>query len=60
MKAMALGLIRGKINEEASYLSATWVHPRILDRKDVGTLLTHIERWHAQVKEASRAIQATG
>lgn len=56
MKAMAMDLIKGKIDQENQCLIATWVQSRPLDVNQVAFLRDRIEKWNANVNMASRTI----
>ena len=56
MKAMAMDLIKGKIDQENQCLIATWVQSRRLDVSQVSFLRDRIEKWNANVNTATRTI----
>lgn len=45
MKALAQGLVRGRIDEVQSTVSLTWVQPRVLDTTQLDTMLAKIGGW---------------
>ena len=53
MKALALGLIRGTMDQVEGTVTVTWVAPRVLDRVQVGDMAGRIEAWCARVKQVA-------
>ncbi|KAI8930000.1 hypothetical protein BC831DRAFT_440903 [Entophlyctis helioformis] len=51
MKALSIGLIRGKIDEVDSVVNVTWVQPRVLDKSQIKTINERIESWTLNVNE---------
>merc|ERR1712032_92181 len=49
MKALAQGLVKGKIDEVAGSVSLTWVQPRVLDATQLGSMLDKIGGWVSSV-----------
>lgn len=49
MKALALGLVRGHINEAEKIVVFTWVQPRILSKAQIGTIRERIAGWTGKV-----------
>ena len=45
MRAMSLGLIKGKINEVARTARITFVKPRVLDNVQIGVLKSRVDSW---------------
>merc|ERR1712037_954834 len=45
MKALAQGLVKGKIDEVAGSVSLTWVQPRVLDATQLESMLQKIGGW---------------
>lgn len=56
MKTMALGLIKGYIDQVEQCLVATWVQARVLNKDQVGILKDRITQWQANVKLVSSTI----
>lgn len=56
MKTMALGLIKGYIDQVEQCLIATWVQARVLNKDQVGILKDRITQWQANVKLVSSTI----
>ncbi|KAJ3086260.1 26S proteasome regulatory subunit [Quaeritorhiza haematococci] len=51
MKALSLGLIRGKIDEIEGVVQVSWVQPRVLDKNQIGTIRDRLAGWSSKVKE---------
>ena len=49
MKALAQGLVKGKIDGVAGSVSLTWVQPRVLDATQLGSMLDKIGGWVSSV-----------
>lgn len=45
LKALALGLIKGEIDQVAQQIHVRWVQPRVLDRQQIGILGEKVSRW---------------
>jgi len=45
MRAMSLGIIKGKIDEIAQTVIITWVQPRVLDKPQIEMLSGQLESW---------------
>jgi 26S proteasome regulatory subunit N9 len=50
MKAMALGLVRGSINQIRSDVTITWVAPKVLGAQRISTMLGKFEEWETGIK----------
>ena len=50
MKAMALGLVKGEINEVEKVIKVTWLQPRVLDRSRVQMLQDRIGLWKHSIQ----------
>lgn len=53
IKALSLGLIRGRIDEVTQAIQVDWVQPRVLDRAQMQSLKTSIGVWKARVSEVA-------
>ena len=51
MRALSLGLIRGKIDEVDTVVNVKWVQPRVLDKNQIKTIQTRLDEWSAKVNE---------
>jgi len=45
MKALAQGLVRGRIDQVSGSVSLTWVQPRVLDSSQLTSMLGKISGW---------------
>lgn len=52
MRGMALGLVKGSIDEVSQEVSVSWVQPRILDNPQMQMLLEQLDTWTEKVKTA--------
>ena len=57
MLALALGLIRGSIDQVDEKLNMHWVKPRVLDLRQVGTLKKRLDQWTNDVKQMSTLVE---
>jgi len=60
MKALAKGLIRGKLDQVNETLSVTWVQPRVLNKEQVAKLQDKIETWCEAIKSMETLIEQNG
>ncbi|RKO92566.1 hypothetical protein BDK51DRAFT_11630, partial [Blyttiomyces helicus] len=51
MKALSLGLIKGKIDEVDAVIMISWVQPRVLDKVQIETIQGRLSEWASKVKE---------
>ncbi|GAB0092455.1 26S proteasome non-ATPase regulatory subunit 13 [Sergentomyia squamirostris] len=59
MKALAQGLVRGRIDEVAGVVNMTWVQPRVLDRRQqVAAMATTLETWMLSITEMEKLIES--
>jgi 26S proteasome regulatory subunit N9 len=54
MKAMALGLIRGSMDQVAQTVHVSWVRPRILDLGQVRRMHEQVGAWQKRVQDLNR------
>ncbi|EDQ89152.1 uncharacterized protein MONBRDRAFT_32580 [Monosiga brevicollis MX1] len=57
MRAMALGLVRGAIDQVEGLAKLNWVQPRVLDLQQVGALADRFATWCEAVNEASQQME---
>lgn len=50
MKALALKLIKGSLDQPSSTCTISWVQPRVLDRQQIGNLKTRLVEWSDKVE----------
>ncbi|KAI8586775.1 26S proteasome regulatory subunit [Geranomyces variabilis] len=58
MKALSLGLIKGKIDEVDQVVAVTWVQPRVLDKSQIGTIRDRLTEWSGKVKSRVVALES--
>ena len=51
MKAMALGLVRGEIDEVDKVFTINWLQPRVLDPGRINLINTRLQKWRNTVKD---------
>lgn len=56
MKAMSLGLVRGKMDEPSGVFIVEWVQPRVLNPTQLNGLASRISEWQEQVTAATRLV----
>ena len=60
LKALALGLIRGTIDQVSREVHVIWVQPRVLDRNQVGSMREKLGAWLGKVNETIDYLRAKG
>lgn len=51
MKALALSLVKGSIDQVLEVASVDWVQPRVLDMQQIGELANRLDGWQKKVGE---------
>eukprot|EP00997_Jenningsia_sp_PLL12_P000594 NODE_1089_length_1286_cov_163.619240_g893_i0.p1 GENE.NODE_1089_length_1286_cov_163.619240_g893_i0~~NODE_1089_length_1286_cov_163.619240_g893_i0.p1 ORF type:complete len:104 (+),score=10.87 NODE_1089_length_1286_cov_163.619240_g893_i0:904-1215(+) len=59
LKAMSLRIIDGVIDQIAGCISITWVHARILNRKDIASLSSKVCNWEDELDEMLKSVGMT-
>jgi 26S proteasome regulatory subunit N9 len=57
MKALALGLIEGRIDQVEGEVSVGWVQPRVLDLEGIAELKKGLDGWSMRVAAVSKALE---
>lgn len=57
MRALALGLIKGRIDEPQQLFNVSWVQPRVLGAEHLQTMSERLDKWGASVKDALNLIE---
>lgn len=57
MKAMALKLVKGSIDQIRGEVIVGWVAPKVLESERVGTMLQKFEEWEDGIKGVEHLIQ---
>lgn len=56
LRALALGLIRGSIDEVDQLIEITWIQSRVLGRSEIGALVGQIKDWSGKVQNTIRCV----
>jgi 26S proteasome regulatory subunit N9 len=48
IRAMSLGLLKGRIDEVDALVHVSYVKPRVLDRAQIGALKERVDAWRAK------------
>ncbi|KAJ2363964.1 26S proteasome regulatory subunit, partial [Coemansia sp. RSA 2607] len=59
MKALSLGLIRGRIDQVDQQVTVQWVQPRYLGKDQIRGLADRLGQWEARVKETAQKMTQT-
>ncbi|KAJ1719445.1 26S proteasome regulatory subunit [Coemansia erecta] len=59
MKALSLGLIRGRIDQVDQQVTVQWVQPRYLGKDQIRGLVDRLGQWEARVKETAQKMTQT-
>lgn len=51
IKAMALGLIKGLIDQLTEDVTVTWIAPKVLESERIGVMLRKFEEWDEGVEK---------
>jgi len=57
MKAIAKGLLKGRIDEVDRKVRMTWVQPRVLDRKQIGTMVSRLDGWKTEITKLETMVE---
>jgi 26S proteasome regulatory subunit N9 len=60
MKALSLGLLRGKIDQVAKIAHITWVQPKVLDTKQIESMRDRLRQWDSSVNQLGTWIEGVG
>lgn len=60
MKALSLGLLRGTIDQVGETARITWVQPKVLDMKQIGSMRQSLLNWDSNVNQLGNWIEAAG
>ncbi|EXJ94656.1 26S proteasome regulatory subunit N9 [Capronia coronata CBS 617.96] len=60
MKALSLGLLRGKIDQVAGIAKINWVQPKVLERSQIEGMRTRLKEWDSNVNELGHWIEGVG
>lgn len=54
---MALGLVKGSINQIKSEVTITWVAPKVLEAQRISTMLGKFEEWESGIKGVEELVK---
>eukprot|EP01062_Namystynia_karyoxenos_P074614 TRINITY_DN71577_c0_g1_i1.p1 TRINITY_DN71577_c0_g1~~TRINITY_DN71577_c0_g1_i1.p1 ORF type:complete len:423 (+),score=183.29 TRINITY_DN71577_c0_g1_i1:93-1271(+) len=57
LRALALDLVRGSIDQVDQVISVTWIRSRVLGREEIGALVGQVKQWTAKVQDAIRSVE---
>ncbi|CAG0919689.1 unnamed protein product [Notodromas monacha] len=57
MKALALGLLKGSLDQVAAKVNMTWVQPRVLDKKQMANMMDRLELWCKDIQSLEGQIE---
>jgi len=57
MKAIAKGLVKGRIDEVDRKVHMTWVQPRVLDRAQIGSLISRLDGWNKEIQSIESLVE---
>lgn len=60
MKALSLGLLRGKIDQVAEIAKINWVQPKVLERSQIEGMRHRLKEWDSNVNELGHWIEDQG
>lgn len=60
MKALSLGLLRGKIDQVEQIAKINWVQPKVLERTQIEGMRTRLKEWDNNVNDLGHWIEGVG
>jgi 26S proteasome regulatory subunit N9 len=57
MKALALGLVRGSVDQVSANVNMTWVQPRVLDKAQLANMVERLDHWCGDIAKLEGLIQ---
>lgn len=57
MRALSLGLVRGTIDQVEGKVNITWVQPRVLDKKQLASMMDRLTDWCRDVSSMQSLLQ---
>ena len=60
MKALSLGLLRGKIDQVAGIAKTNWVQPKVLERTQIEGMRQRLKEWDSNVNDLGHWIEGVG
>lgn len=60
MKALSLGLLRGKIDQVAEIAKINWVQPKVLEKTQIEGMRQRLKEWDSNVNDLGHWIEGVG
>jgi 26S proteasome regulatory subunit N9 len=60
MKALSLGLLKGKIDQVNEVARITWVQPKVLDMKQIENMKERLKGWDSSINQLGNFIEGAG
>jgi len=60
MHALAVGLIRGSIDEVEKRVHVTWVQPRVLSHEQIAVMRNKMETWAVDIAHVEKLVETKG
>jgi 26S proteasome regulatory subunit N9 len=60
MKALSLGLLRGKIDQVAGVAKINWVQPKVLEKTQIEGMRQRLKEWDSNVNDLGHWIEKQG
>merc|ERR1711911_192595 len=57
MKGLAHGLLKGAIDQVDYVAHFTWVQPRVLDKKQLSSIMTRLETWCKDIESVETLVE---
>ncbi|KAB7508169.1 26S proteasome non-ATPase regulatory subunit 13 [Armadillidium nasatum] len=57
MRALSLGLVKGTIDQVDEKVNITWVQPRVLDKKQIATMMERLRDWCKDVNSMQKMLE---
>jgi len=58
MKALALDLVRGEIDQVAGVVNMSWVQPRVLERQQIVNMATTLDHWMTSITAMEKLMES--
>lgn len=60
MKALALGLLQGFIDQVDETVTVTWLQPRVMNKEQIATMKGKLEHWDTEVEQLGQWMHTSG
>lgn len=58
MKAMALGLVKGSIDQIRREVTVSWVAPKVLEKHNIEIMASKFTQWHQGVHQVEQTLKS--